>query len=71
MNVQNFTLKGLRKLREVQANKIAEHIGLTLKTYYILERDPYRFRIEQAVKICEILRIDISDFLSLQREAIE
>ena len=49
------TLREARKAKGVKAKAVAEHIGVTERTYYNYEQDQERISIEKAKAICDFL----------------
>ena len=55
------SLKTARKSKGVTKTAVANHIGVTLKTYTKYENNPEEIKIEVAKKIADFLNIDVSD----------
>lgn len=54
-------LKTARESRGVTKTAVADHIGVTLKTYTKYENNPEEIKIDTAKKIADFLNIDVSD----------
>ena len=61
-------MQGLREARlakGVMAKAVAEHIGVTERTYYTYEKDPGRISVNNARAICEFIGVPLDEiFLS-------
>lgn len=54
-------LKTVREAKGVTKTAVADHIGVTLKTYSKYEKNPEYIKIDTARKIADFLNIEVSD----------
>lgn len=58
---RKFTVAELRRLKNITQRKAAKHIGITMNGYRFKEIGASRFYVDEALKLCELFGVNISD----------
>jgi len=56
-----MTLKNIRKVKGVSANRLAEILNIALPSYYAKERGIRKFSAEEIQILCRTLKVKITD----------
>lgn len=63
-----ITLKAARTMRDMRQADVAAAIGMDRTCYCELEKQPERFSVERARRICEVLRYDMNDIIGFSAD---
>ena len=58
-----LTLAAWRRAKNISQEEMAKSCGISIVTYRTWERDPGKIRIDDAVRIADILQIPLDDII--------